>query len=86
MSSKPPRRSQIALPATFIASHRRCLATVHNCISSLLNIAGDNSDLHIVNPDDRGPMQEYDDRVAAGKLRDDAHQRGLEPAIQECIG
>lgn len=30
----------------------------------------------LVNPDDRGPMQEYDDRVAQGRLRDDEHQRG----------
>lgn len=27
-------------------------------------------------PDDRGPMKEYDARVAAGQLRDDEHQRG----------
>jgi len=27
--------------------------------------------------DDRGPMQEYNSRVASGKLRDDEHQRGL---------
>jgi protein AFG1 len=31
-----------------------------------------------VNPDDRGPMTEYDDRVAQGRLRDDEHQRGGE--------
>ncbi|KAL3427295.1 Protein AFG1 [Phlyctema vagabunda] len=30
-----------------------------------------------VNPDDRGPLQEYDARVAAGRLRDDEHQRGI---------
>jgi hypothetical protein len=29
-----------------------------------------------VNPDDHGPMDEYDDRVATGRLRDDEHQRG----------
>ena len=29
-----------------------------------------------VNLDDRGPMNEYDDRVAEGRLRDDEHQRG----------
>jgi hypothetical protein len=34
----------------------------------------------IVNPDDRGPMMEYDDRVNAGRLRDDEHQRGQQDA------
>lgn len=29
------------------------------------------------NPDNRGPLQEYDARVAAGRLRDDDHQRGI---------
>lgn len=28
------------------------------------------------NPDDRGPMKEYNARVASGQLRDDEHQRG----------
>jgi hypothetical protein len=28
------------------------------------------------NSDDRGPIQEYDERVAAGRLRNDEHQRG----------
>ena len=29
-----------------------------------------------VNPDDRGPLMEYDDRVDTGRLRNDEHQRG----------
>lgn len=32
--------------------------------------------LLLVNLDDRGPLDEYDDRVANGRLRDDEHQRG----------
>lgn len=35
-----------------------------------------------VNPDDRGPINEYDDRVDAGRLRDDAHQRGIIESLQ----
>ncbi|KAI9741538.1 MAG: hypothetical protein M1818_004344 [Claussenomyces sp. TS43310] len=34
------------------------------------------------NTDDRGPMQEYDARVAAGRLRDDDHQRGIIQSLQ----
>jgi peroxisome-assembly ATPase len=33
-------------------------------------------------PDDRGPLQEYDDRVAQGRLRDDEHQRGIIQSLQ----
>jgi len=29
-----------------------------------------------VNPDSRGPLEEYDDRVHSRQLRDDEHQRG----------
>jgi protein AFG1 len=36
----------------------------------------------LVNPDDRGPMQEYDDRVEQGRLRDDEHQRGIIQSLQ----
>lgn len=35
--------------------------------------------LFIVNSDDIGPIQEYDRRVAAGRLRNDEHQRGRPP-------
>ena len=28
-------------------------------------------------PSDAGPMQEYNARVASGKLRNDEHQRGI---------
>ncbi|RDW69450.1 hypothetical protein BP6252_08470 [Coleophoma cylindrospora] len=34
------------------------------------------------NPDDQGPMQEYDARVASGRLRDDEHQRGIIQSLQ----
>lgn len=34
------------------------------------------------NPSDRGPMQEYDLRVAEGRLRDDPHQRGIMQSLQ----
>ncbi|KAG0652765.1 afg1, partial [Hyphodiscus hymeniophilus] len=36
----------------------------------------------LVNRDDRGPMAEYDDRVASGRLRDDEHQRGIIQSLQ----
>ncbi|ATZ55768.1 Bcafg1 [Botrytis cinerea B05.10] len=34
------------------------------------------------NPDDRGPMKEYNARVASGQLRDDEHQRGIIQNLQ----
>jgi peroxisome-assembly ATPase len=34
------------------------------------------------NPDDRGPLQEYGDRVENGRLRDDEHQRGIIQSLQ----
>ncbi|KAI0506144.1 AFG1-like ATPase [Xylaria bambusicola] len=33
-------------------------------------------------PDDIGPIQEYDRRVAAGRLREDEHQRGIIQSLQ----
>lgn len=33
-------------------------------------------------PEDHGPLAEYDDRVQAGKLRDDDHQRGIIQSLQ----
>ncbi|CAJ2512438.1 Uu.00g054530.m01.CDS01 [Anthostomella pinea] len=33
-------------------------------------------------PDDLGPIQEYDRRVAAGRLREDEHQRGIIQSLQ----
>ncbi|KAI1756635.1 AFG1-like ATPase [Xylaria castorea] len=33
-------------------------------------------------PDDVGPIQEYDKRVAAGRLREDEHQRGIIQSLQ----
>ncbi|KAL2066065.1 hypothetical protein VTL71DRAFT_2136 [Oculimacula yallundae] len=35
-----------------------------------------------VNPDDRGPLMEYDDRVDSGRLRNDEHQRGIIESLQ----
>lgn len=35
-----------------------------------------------VDPEERGPLAEYDDRVASGRLRDDAHQRGIIENLQ----
>ncbi|RFU33516.1 hypothetical protein B7463_g2799, partial [Scytalidium lignicola] len=35
-----------------------------------------------VNPNDRGPLAEYDARVANGRLRDDGHQRGIIQHLQ----
>ncbi|APA13099.1 hypothetical protein sscle_10g078690 [Sclerotinia sclerotiorum 1980 UF-70] len=34
------------------------------------------------NPDDRGPMKEYNARVASGQLKDDEHQRGIIQNLQ----
>ncbi|KAI9821165.1 MAG: hypothetical protein M1827_003899 [Pycnora praestabilis] len=36
-----------------------------------------------VNPDHRGPLDEYDERVTAGRLRDDEHQRGIVQILQD---
>ncbi|KAH9210967.1 AFG1-like ATPase-domain-containing protein [Leptodontidium sp. 2 PMI_412] len=35
-----------------------------------------------VNPDDRGPLIEYDNRVDSGRLRNDEHQRGIIESLQ----
>ena len=35
-----------------------------------------------VDSDERGPLAEYDDRVASGRLRDDEHQRGIIQSLQ----
>lgn len=64
------------LPAKFIAGQRRTLATVENGVFHDENHRSTAADGLVVNPDDRGPINEYDDRVDAGRLRDDAHQRG----------
>ncbi|KAF7872718.1 uncharacterized protein EAF02_008789 [Botrytis sinoallii] len=48
-------------------------------------IAGQRRSLATVqneNPDDRGPMKEYNARVASGQLRDDEHQRGIIQNLQ----
>jgi hypothetical protein len=72
----PPPRMQCVLPAPFIAGQRRTLATVQNGTHALRAYANSSNPDLAVNPDDRGPMNEYDDRVAEGRLRDDEHQRG----------
>ena len=71
------QRPQRILPAPFIAGQRRTFATVKNgasCPPSQNELSADQS--FAVNSDDRGPMMEYDRRVADGRLRDDEHQRG----------
>lgn len=40
------------------------------------------ADLPPVNHDDFGPIQEYDRRVAEGRLKNDEHQRGNFPTKQ----
>ncbi|PMD19118.1 hypothetical protein NA56DRAFT_215343 [Hyaloscypha hepaticicola] len=45
-------------------------------------IAGQRRTLATVQNDDRGPIQEYEARVAAGRLRDDEHQRGIIESLQ----
>ncbi|EKD20134.1 AFG1-like ATPase [Drepanopeziza brunnea f. sp. 'multigermtubi' MB_m1] len=60
--------SRFILPAApIVAGQRRGLATVQNVA---------------VNPDDRGPLQEYDHRVETGRLRNDEHQRGIIESLQ----
>ncbi|KAI9720260.1 MAG: hypothetical protein M1812_003078 [Candelaria pacifica] len=38
-----------------------------------------------VNPGHRGPLNEYDERVEIGRLRDDEHQRGPSPGIIQVL-
>lgn len=38
-----------------------------------------------VNEDDFGPIQEYDRRVAEGRLKNDEHQRGNFPFPNETV-
>ncbi|KAH8679035.1 AFG1-like ATPase-domain-containing protein [Tricladium varicosporioides] len=61
------------------------IAARRNSVLPAVFIAGQRRSLATVqnvNPDDRGPMQEYDRRVAAGRLRDDEHQRGIIQSLQ----
>lgn len=37
------------------------------------------------NPDDQGPMKEYNARVALGQLRDDEHQRGQQDTFHTSL-
>jgi protein AFG1 len=75
VSAKSPARKTLVLPATVIAGQRRAFATVKN--GTVSSRRGQTRAYQVpVNPDDRGPINEYDDRVASGRLRDDEHQRG----------
>lgn len=50
-----------------------------------LQIAGQRRSYGIgkkIDPDERGPIAEYDARVADGRLRDDGHQRGIVESLQ----
>ena len=75
------RRPAFGLPASFVAGQSRTLATIHNGKIILLFFSTAHHVLTAlpVKPDDRGPMAEYDDRVATGRLKDDEHQRGQQP-------
>jgi hypothetical protein len=50
-------------------------------VSMLFKFCGIRADECAENPDDRGPIKEYDDRVEAGRLRDDDHQRGQQISL-----
>ncbi|EFX05517.1 mitochondrial ATPase [Grosmannia clavigera kw1407] len=63
-------KSNTALPAS--ASVRRQASTV-----------AATADMTTTNSDDIGPIQEYDRRVAAGRLRNDEHQRGIIQSLQD---
>lgn len=56
----------------------RGLATVQSGMPASESRQQTKADAFTVDPDDRGPMMEYDDRVATGRLRDDEHQRGTD--------
>lgn len=71
LGSPPTPRPSI----TFASRLGRTFATVKNGTPTARAI-GKEADELTENSDDRGPIKEYDDRVAAGRLRDDDHQRG----------
>lgn len=73
--SSATERPRTVLRAPLIAGQRRSLETVRNGTNGWSN-AEELVDKSAVNPDDRGPLIEYDERVASGRLRDDEHQRG----------
>ncbi|TGO66939.1 hypothetical protein BOTNAR_0051g00190 [Botryotinia narcissicola] len=73
-----PRKSALNLDAAPLTP-RRLLAFPASFI------AGQRRSLATVqneNPDDLGPMKEYNARVASGQLRDDEHQRGIIQNLQ----
>lgn len=83
-SGKRTIRSYTAWPAARIAGQRRSLQTASpSTIKSCEYCAGIifKSSQFAANSDSRGPMQEYDHRVANGRLRDDDHQRGGRHAL-----
>ena len=74
--------------------HVRHLATVSNGTNLFLSIHSPRPIAKVlilrpVNPESRGPLDEYDDRVRSHQLRDDEHQRGVaclyRPAISQAL-
>ncbi|KAL0472080.1 AFG1-like ATPase domain-containing protein [Neurospora intermedia] len=63
--------ARIILPATFTAGQRRKATTATAAAA-----------VHNANPENLGPIQEYDRRVANGELRNDDHQRGIIQNLQ----
>lgn len=74
-SLSSPARRPLVLPATFVAGQRRALATVQSRTDPFIWCVVDANE-GIANSEDQGPLKEYDDRVATGRLKDDEHQRG----------
>lgn len=77
-----PTTPRTVFPAIFVAGQRRsasavAAAAVENGTreESLLKGNGE-TDITVANPEDIGPIQEYDRRVDSGILRNDEHQRG----------
>ncbi|KAL2022874.1 hypothetical protein VTK56DRAFT_4405 [Thermocarpiscus australiensis] len=71
LRSRPRAASRTVFPASCIAGQRRRRA------SSVAAATVEN-----VNPEDIGPIQEYDRRVARGLIRNDEHQRGIVQSLQ----
>ncbi|KAI6708647.1 hypothetical protein JHW43_008819 [Diplocarpon mali] len=80
-SNAVTRRARSIRRAPFIAGQRRKLATVQNG-SNTPSLGKKSANLQLVNPDDRGPLMEYDERVEKGRLRNDEHQRGIIESLQ----
>lgn len=70
---------RIVQPAVRIAGQRRSHATVSSSPirhGKIVTVRQTHIYTYTCLDDTYGPMQEYDNRVATGRLRDDSHQRG----------